>query len=466
MIIAGATSRSLVVLFLAGCLEASGLPSQAPSRESGQASAVVSGRVFDGDGETPARFAQVQLSSRTRTGGTRYDTLTSEDGRFAFDAVQPSTYHLAALKLTYPPAFYSPDERPAAEPGAAIPIGAGQALRDLSIRVRKGGVIAGKVTDQNGEPVSVPIALRRLTPPVPLMDSPFYFNLPSYFRTDARGDYRIYGLAPDDYYVMTDNTPSETVSTLPDGRRQTYARAFFPDTTDPMAAVPVTVAAGQERDGIDLTIPTVPLVKLAGTIAGPADLDSYISLSLVPVSPAALFLQAETTGGSNGRFAINEVRPGPYWLSASARQKPPADAPRGTAPVLWWTTVPISMSNDDRTDVVLALQPAMSMTGQVVVDRQAADVPVDLKRYLISLTAIPGTTRISERPGGSRPADDGHFTVVNLTPGRYRLTVAASSGPAPQPVTVSIGGRVLANAEIEILPSTNIENVVVLIKNP
>lgn len=470
----GTTVRLLAALALSVYLEAaSALQTQVPppSRESTSASAVVSGHVFDGSGEAPARFAQVQLSSRTLTGGTirgtRYDTLTSEDGTFEFDAVQPGTYHLAALKLTYPPAFYSPDAGPAADPGAAIQIGVGQQLRDLNVHVLKGGVIAGKVTDQSGEPVSVPIALRRLTPATLVGDSPFYFDLPNYFRSDDQGNYRIYGLTPGDYFVMTDNQPSDTTeSILPNGRRRTFARAFFPGTTDPMAAVPVSVVSGQECAGIDLTIRAVPLLRLSGTVAGPSDLPEHIGLFLAMVSPPTMFLQTQTGSTSNRQFVLSEVPPGRYWLSASVFQRPPADAPRGTAAVMWWATVPITISDRDVTDVVLALQPAMSLSGQIVVDQPAVDQPADMQRYAVSLTAIRGTVRVNERPAPGRPGEDGRFTIVNVMPGRYRLTVNASVGPPPQLVSLTVGGQELTNAEIEVSPGTNIENVVVRIRRP
>jgi hypothetical protein len=103
---------------------------------------------------------------------------------------------------------------------------------------------------------------------------------------------------------------------------------------------------------------------------------------------------------------------------------------------------------------------------QIVVDGQAADVPVDWKRHVMSLTAVPGTAPISERPGTWRPTDDGHFTIANLTPGQHSVTIGASSGPAPQVMSVTIGGQALAGGEIEIQAGTNVENVAVRIKNP
>jgi hypothetical protein len=56
--------------------------------------------------------------------------------------------------------------------------------------------------------------------------------------------------------------------------------------------------------------------------------------------------------------------------------------------------------------------------------------------------------------------------VFNLIPGRYKVNVGTSAGPAPQLVSVTIGGQAVANGEIEIQAGTNIENVVVRIKAP
>ena len=125
----------------------------------------------------------------------------------------------------------------------------------------------------------------------------------------------------------------------------------------------------------------------------------------------------------------------------------------------WWAASPLAITDADRDDVSLSLQPSMSLQGRVVID-QAAGASDDTTRYSVSLAAMPGPMgfRTSSR---AQPGADGHFLVVNLTPGRYRLTVTASSGPPPRVVAVIVAGQTATGAEIEVHAGTNIEDVVV-----
>ncbi len=434
-----------------------------PQQRETSPAAVVSGRVFDGEGELPARFVQVRLVSRTKNASIRYEALTAEDGAFVFDAVQPGTCYLGALKPTYPPAFYSPDGGTAADPGAAIQVAPGQQLRDLNVHVRKGGVIAGRVTDQQGEAVSTPVAARRLTSARPAPDPLFYFESQQSFRRDEQGNYRIYGLVPGDYFVMTDDGRTGVV---PESQSGVFTRAFFPDTTDPMAAVPVSVAWGQERAGIDLTVRAVPAFSVSGTAAGPSDPAEQVGLRLITISPPLLSLPARTGLASNGRFVLDRVPPGRYWLTASVRERPPADAAPDLPAALWWTVTPIAVSDRDVTDVVLALQPSSSLSGEIVFHQPAAELRGDTNGYVVSLTAVlEAAAPPFGIPASNRSGTDGRFRVLDIPPGRYRLTVRASSGPT-QIVSVTIDGRELPNMEIELMPGTNIEHVIVRIKQP
>jgi hypothetical protein len=45
-----------------------------------------------------------------------------------------------------------------------------------------------------------------------------------------------------------------------------FAPVFYPSTSDPLAATVVALAAGEERDGIDLRMQFVPTFKIAGVV--------------------------------------------------------------------------------------------------------------------------------------------------------------------------------------------------------
>ena len=125
--------------------------------------------------------------------------VASDDtGRFAFDALPASTYTLSASKAGYVYGNYGA-ARPG-RPGLSIVIADAARRTDVSIALAKGAVITGTVTDERGAPlVDVFITLLRRD----VVDGVrrFVDTYQAVF-TDARGAYRVYGLAAGDYALL------------------------------------------------------------------------------------------------------------------------------------------------------------------------------------------------------------------------------------------------------------------------
>src|SRR6185503_4116931 len=82
--------------------------------------------------------------------GTR-TAITTDEGRFAWTGVAPATYSMTVTKPGYPAIRYG-QSRPNG-PGRPIEIVAGRPVT-LDVRLPRGAVIAGRVLDDAGEPVS------------------------------------------------------------------------------------------------------------------------------------------------------------------------------------------------------------------------------------------------------------------------------------------------------------------------
>jgi hypothetical protein len=277
---------------------------------------------------------------------------------------------------------------------------------------------------------------------------------PYRFITDGSGHFRIFGLAPGDYFVMTES--QERVDRM-------VPRTYFPDTLDPMAAATVTVVSGGERPGVALTVRSVPSFRLTGTVLPPDGYGGYVSVRLSEISPLSMYLQGQSTSVVNGRFVFGPVKPGRYWLLAEISQRD-ADARPGTPPTLWWAAEHVVITDSDRTDAVLALQRSMSLAGRIVSERQVGELPLNPSQLALRMVAISGAPRSRDVAAATGPDAEGNFTVMNLTPGRYRLTVAARNGPAPAMAAVVVNGRTAADAEIEVTAGTNLKGVVVRIR--
>lgn len=212
-----------LILLVAGIAST---PHQGPPRDphpaATPASATVTGRIVD-DRDAPVPGAAVYLVGGGPPGAR--SAITSEDGRFAWTGVDPALYTLAASKGGYPPIEYG-QTRPGG-PGTPMQIEAGARLT-LDIRMPRGAVIAGVVLDEDGQPV----AGRQITV-LRASASLTSSQQGGYLSSDSRGRYRAFGLRADTYRVTT---------------------GLVSSAGDTAHSVIVTVAAGEERDGIDLSI--------------------------------------------------------------------------------------------------------------------------------------------------------------------------------------------------------------------
>jgi protocatechuate 3,4-dioxygenase beta subunit len=247
---------------------------------------------------------------------------TSEDGRFVFDAVAPGTYRLDVQKSGF---------APLAEPGRAptTEVIAGKTT-DVALTLQKGGVIAGKVLDAQGEPLADVrmMAMRRINGPARMraQASGAMLLVPAPVtgpqQTNDLGEFRIAGLAPGEYYVAA--MPNATmmfggpgVSPSPTGKANTTT--YYPGTNDQAAAQPVNVAAGETVYNIVFSLQSAPGFQISGRV---------VDENGAPVVGAVLMLMPERPNGfmgppghastnQDGRFTFTDVPSATYRINAS-----------------------------------------------------------------------------------------------------------------------------------------------------
>ena len=439
--------------------------------------AVIEGIVVSAaDPSTP-----IQRATLTLTRSAAYDVRVADSdasGRFAFRNLPAGVYLLTAAKGAYVSANYG-----ATRPGVAptpIPLADGQRFVTRPISLQRGAVIAGRVLTSKGQPV----------PGVALTATQF-FTLAGERRrrttsstsgsdtTNVHGEFRIWGLAPGEYVLVTTSTlgmssietREVTLAELswiddharrsstapppipPAGRAFMYAPAFYPGTTDEGQAATLTLKAGEEH-AVEFVLPVLRAGAIAGvvTTADGAPVSS-VRVSRRPRHSGSLLPRGTVTviTGLDGRFSLNNVGPGDYTISAEGL---------GRAAGLW-AQADVSVVGEDIANLSLQLRPGVAITGRIQFDGQTpapdpARANVDLIRYASNSQSIT--------VAAADVKTDGTFSLPSIGPGTYRLratyTRAQSSSPWTATSIIASGSNVL-DVPLEIRPDQDLAPVVV-----
>ncbi len=111
----------------------------------------VSGLVVKLEGGEPLRKARAQLTSlddRTRS----ISAVTDAGGRFQIRGIEAGRYKLAVNRNGFVGQEYG--QKKPNDPGAVLTLRRGQEVKDLLFRLIPAAVIAGRILDEDGEPLA------------------------------------------------------------------------------------------------------------------------------------------------------------------------------------------------------------------------------------------------------------------------------------------------------------------------
>ena len=426
----------------------------------------VSGRVMAADTEAPIGGAQVLLHDAS--GGFSRVVDTSDDGRFLFQDIAPGSYVVGATKPPFVVTVHGvTTEHPR---GTPIVVRRGQPVPDIVIRMPRGAAISGTVRDEHGQPlvhahVGV-IEIETLRPRPPALPFPNGPWIGATRQTNARGEFRLYGIEPGKYLLYAAPPGHYTGSPLTmssdqgtKSKQVGYSAAFFPGASSGSSAAELTLRPGDELTGMDMQIRLVPLASITGTIVRRVAGTAYVSLRLTPVDR---YLTGMTSDYSPyveqnaSTFRVNGVRPGRYWLTAE--QSP-------GSPGAYWNRVQIDVAGKDIRDVELTLEPTATISGRIIFP--SSETGAALKQSPV--TVVLGSQRgpdFVEGPNPVRSAADGTLKLSNVKPGRYTVRVYRDANLAtPLPVSrIQHGNRVLEDGVLIIRAGDELTDIEIHLK--
>ncbi len=460
------------------------LGAQSPARDTTSAptvaptgTAALGGIVKDGDGQ-PLRRAIVSIEGDMQI--TRA-TITGDDGRFSFGGLPAGRFTVSAEKGGYPSIAYGA-KRPR-RAGSGVLLTAGQAVNDIALTLVRGGVLTGTVYDDRGQRMPG-VAVQALAISTSLAGERKFVPV-SYNRleTDDRGAYRFYGLPPGEYTVgtallfmgdvrvptdaeinaafalITNPAAAPAAQNTSDTHSYNFAQVYFPDVTDPLAAATIKLAAGEERDDVDVHMQLRPMSKIEGTIAGiNADAGSVEMVLGARTSAGVMYSSTFWIAKPDGTFTTQSLRPGDYRISARTHPAP-------GEPTLF-ASQDVTISSADPVEVALTLQPAMTLTGRVVFAGTTLQPPTNLTKVGVNFSSRSG---LSNNSGIANVYSRANLSVDGISPGSFGLHVgvpATGNISADQPrwsiASIVFGGNDVTDLPIEVTPGASLSATVTL----
>jgi len=397
----------------------------------------ISGIVIQSGTDRPIEGVEITIApagAGTRPG--QIGAYTDRLGRFELRDIAPGRYRLQWSRQGYftpPVGTPSPDDSiirsltsqlgtddlaipsPPAATSVTVDVAANEALGGFVFTLIPGGVISGHVLDASGNSlVSATLTALRVN-----YESGRLVLRPAESTTssDDRGNFRLHGLRPGEYYVRAEYRPTLTGS-------NEIIRTYFPGLSVATSATPITVNESGESPGADFSIPRNGAVKISGTVTGAAGLPRLtMSFYLLPADANNLFDPgAISFGNSNtnaadraaGAFELHGVPPGQYNLCVIAYDNDQMLPFSGR--------VLVDVGSQDLLNVAIDIHPASDLEGRVILENGAGiRKPVSLRTRDVEAW-LPRQFPESAPLNNVNP--DGTFKLVRILEGRYSMTTA------------------------------------------
>jgi hypothetical protein len=375
--------------------------------------ATLEGTVMHAAAQTPIRKAKVSLTAAGSTEAAA-TAETGDDGKFTLKDIKPGRYRLTAEKSGYQTTAYG--AKKAGDPvGQTLRIDAGSSMTALSISLPKFGVIAGKILDQEGEPVAKTLVLalnniyvngKRTRLPagaVPIMSNDL-------------GEYRIGQLPPGKYIICAipegGYQPNMTVSEGPAKSGESTGNTCFPNVPNPNEATALEIKDSAEVPGIDIRMLKNRTVSIKGRVNGvPTNSAAVTLLNLTPKDSGPIgraMGPRAVLQGSDGRFEFKNVPSGSYTLQT---------LPTGLGSIPFVVKQNIDIGDQPINDLNVPAFIPFEVKGHI-----EAEASPDLKLPSLKVIAQPADDIVTTLSLTS-PLDNGDFVLANIVPGKFRLAI-------------------------------------------
>ena len=438
----------------------------------------IQGRVLSAETGAPLRRAQVRLFA----GEQRINRLatTDADGRYQISDLPAGRYNINVTRNGYVSLQFG--QRRPFEPGRPLELANGQLADRIDFALPRGGVIAGRITDEVGEPIAgvgvramryqyMPDGRRRLMP----ANVPGVFNL----QTNDLGEFRLYGLMPGTYIVTASPNAMGGAMMMPAGApggpativgandgSDGFAPTYYPGTPSEADAVPITVSIGQETSASFALIPT-RLARISGIVrTSQGQPAANVNLIIQSAQPGMGVGFGGSTG-ADGTFLMMNVPPGDYMLAVRPRPVNPGTAGAESE----FASMPLTVGGEDVSNLIIVTGHGGTVSGRVIFEggtqqSAAQEMPGPMG---LRVTFLPADTNVPMMPMGAMGGIDngaigpnGQFQLRGVT---GRGTFRISTSPQWSVKSVTLEGMDVTDTPYDIKPGANLSSLEIVITN-
>ena len=378
--------------------------------------ALIFGVVVNSQTHEPVRRAIVKVYTEK----TQWDVFTDGDGRFKFPSLGRGEYTMVAHRDSFSDRAYKLELSDFDNP------------KELSIELRPQAIITGRVIDGSGQPLQ-----RAQIEALNARSSGVQVQSVGSTGTNDLGEYRLSGLEPGTYRLRA--TYREGRESEFDSTPLTMATTLYGGLEKPAE---LTVAAGSVTSGINFVLIAARPAKIQGTLHTETG---------VLTEPVTLWIAGSAgEGGHNGNakdgsFAIGDVAPGTYTISANTLSK--------TSRFFGKTTVNVRDSDVDGVDILL--RPSPKLQGQIqVVNGSLPELKIGSVFFRGQALGMPGGFEIA------KPDEDGKFDVW-LTPGDYTISIDSKLIDVR---VMTLDGRPFTDWKINVDAEAGLKKLVIVVK--
>lgn len=427
-------------------------------------------------------------------------------GRFAFSGLWAGNVLIQAQLDGY-----------ASSSGAAsrtVEVTDGAVVTDTKLSLVKLATISGTVRDDGGDPVVGidVIAFRRAS----LQGRPPVLAGDNRSKTDDRGQYRLTGLLPGEYYICACNREpipfdGQLLTTLAarplellgvagraakvgadtaslDKTLRTFAPTFHPNTTLAGRATRVKASGATPQEAIDIDVTAVRAARVSGRILGaPNNSLNANAVRLIPTGdiPEAVAITQlmPMLVQPDGRFDFAGVAPGQYTLEVRVTPGAAGGGPSGAALAFiggrggtapggraggppadpMWALQTVAVGDEDVTGLVVGLQAGATITGRLEFSGNAPPPPPPGPQARANGVQLMSTDPPPRNRSyvGSITAD-GSFRVPGVVPGRYVVYPFISVPGWPTLKSVTLGSVDITDTILDV-DGRDLSNLVVTV---